>query len=65
MGVDLKAKNRAIEKSPSGGKRTPGRSIPLELNATEDHDATPMRGGYERIGSAYARITQSVKCRIR
>jgi len=30
-------------KSPSGEKRTPGRSIPLELNATEDHDATLAR----------------------
>ena len=29
-----------MEKIPSGEKPTPGRSAPLVLNPTEDHDAT-------------------------
>jgi len=47
--------------SPSGEKRTPGRSTPLDLNTTEDHHGYLVRGGYERTLSAYALARASVK----
>jgi hypothetical protein len=31
---------RLMEESPSGEKLTPGRSTPLDMNTTEDHDRT-------------------------
>ena len=58
---DWKLVNRGIGESRFGEKLTPGRSTPLDLSTTEDHDATCGAKRHELDRTAYAPIAGTVK----